>query len=238
MSLSTASAGPSATMVMASASLRSPSETFSWLRSYGYLTSYWSLRSAWAEWSEPSAEDAFSPNRAFDPAGVTSVRSSSTASLPASAPAGSRATPNFWSSCAVDTNSWPPAWMPDVTRSMTRARLPRRLAMVAIRSGSPGSSTTILLKPCSMASSISASDLLLPCSTSRRPGTPAASAMRISPMEQVSMSMPDSVTIRQISLLSSALPAKLTWVTVLLNALAAECTNFVARSRTSSVSMT
>ena len=52
------------------------------------------------------------------------------------------------------------------------------------------------------------------------------------------MSMPDSVTIRQISLLSSALPAKLTWVTVLLNALAAECTNFVARARTSSVSMT
>ena len=62
--------------------------------------------------------------------------------------------------------------------------------------------------------------------------------MRISPMEQVSMSMPDSVTIRQISLLSSALPAKLTWVTVLLNAVAAEWTNFVARARTSSVSMT
>ena len=231
MSLSTASAGPSATMVMASASLRSPSETFSWLRSYGYLTSYCSSRCAWTS-------EACSPSRAFEPAGVTSVRSSSTPSLPASAPAGSRATPNFWSSWAVDTNSWPPAWMPEVTRSMTRARLPSRLAIAAMRAGSSGSSITILLKPCSMASSISASDLLLPCSTRRRPGTPAASAMRISPMVQVSMSMPDSVTMRQISLLSSALPAKLTWVTVLLNALAAECTNFVARARTSSVSMT
>ena len=40
-----------ATMVMASASLRSPSETFSWLRSYGYLMSYWSLRSAWPAWA-------------------------------------------------------------------------------------------------------------------------------------------------------------------------------------------
>ncbi len=54
--------------------------------------------------------------------------------------------------------------------------------------------------------------------------------MRISPMVQVSMSMPASVTMRQISLLSNALPAKLTWVTVLLNASAAACTNFVARA--------
>jgi len=128
--------------------------------------------------------------------------------------------------------------MPDVTRNITRARLPRRLAISAMRAGSFGSSTTILAKPSVMASSISASDLLLPCSTSRRPGTPAASAMRISPMVQVSISMPDSVTIRQISLESKAFPAKLTWVTVLLNAFAADLTNLAARARTSSVSMT
>ncbi len=76
--------------------------------------------------------------------------------------------------------------MPVVTRSMTRARLPKRRAIVAMRAGSSGSSITIFAKPSVIASSISASDLLLPCSTRRRPGTPAASAMRISPIVHVS----------------------------------------------------
>ena len=159
------------------------------------------------------------------------------ASTDASAPAGSSGTPNFWSSCAVEMNSWPPAWMPAVTRSMTRARLPSRRAMAAMRAGSSGESTTILAKPCSMASAISSSDLLLPCSTRRRPGAPAASAMRISPIEQVSTSMPASVTIRTTSLDRNALPAKLTCVVVLWNASAAARTNRRARAATSSVSM-
>ena len=58
--------------------------------------------------------------------------------------------------------------------------------MAATRSSSSGSSITILAKPCSMASAISSSDLLLPCSTRRRPGTPAARAIFISPIVQVS----------------------------------------------------
>ena len=109
--------------------------------------------------------------------------------------------------------------------------------MAAMRDGSSGSSTTIFAKPCSMASSISASDLLLPCSTRRRPGTPAASAMRISPIEHVSTSMPASVTNRTTSLERNALPAKLTCVVELVKASAAARTKYLARAETSSVSI-
>ena len=136
--------------------------------------------------SLPSSCARVSATIAFAAAGETSSSELMPSTIVVSAPAGSSAMPNFWSSCAVEMNSCPPAWMPVVTRSMTRARLPRRRAIVAMRAGSSGSSITIFAKPSVIASSISASDLLLPCSTRRRPGTPAASAMRISPIVQVS----------------------------------------------------
>ena len=125
----------------------------------------------------------------------------------ASAPGASMGTPNFWSSCDVEMYSCPPAWTPTVTLSMTRARLPRPWAMSAIRSGSSAASMTIFPYPSSMARDISRSDLLLPCSTRRRPGAPAALAISISPRVQVSMLRPLSNMIRTTSLLRKALPA-------------------------------
>ena len=85
--------------------------------------------------------------------------------------------------------------MPGVTRTRTLGNGPpgpRRPDNRASRSISSKESTTILPTPAPNAASSSASDLLLPCRTSRSAGTPAASATASSPPVDTSMQQPSS----------------------------------------------
>ena len=61
--------------------------------------------------------------------------------------------------------------------------------------------------PAATAASISAIDLLLPCSSRRSPGTPARSATASSPPDATSMPRPSSVTQRAIVVVRNALAA-------------------------------
>ena len=112
------------------------------------------------------------PERAFDPAGVTSVRSFEHAEFGGIGAGGEQRPRRTSGPRARWTRT---RGRRRGCRTVTRSMHAGALAELAWRSrrcaaGSSGSSITILLKPCSMASSISASDLLLPCSTRRRPG--------------------------------------------------------------------
>ena len=89
--------------------------------------------------------------------------------------------PNFWSSCAVAMNSWVCASTPTVTRTSTGCTTPARAAASAMRTTSSKESMTMRPTPAATAASISAIDLLLPCSRRRSPGTPARSATASSP---------------------------------------------------------
>ena len=89
--------------------------------------------------------------------------------------------PNFESSWPVRTNSWVCASTPGVARISTLGRTPSSACRVARRSSSSKLSTTMRPTPAARAARSSSSDLLLPCSTSRSAGTPAASATWSSP---------------------------------------------------------
>ncbi len=117
--------------------------------------------------------------------------------------------PNFWSSCAVEMYSWPPACTPVVTRTITGALRPspRDRTASATRSTSPRESITIRPTPASSARAISASDLLLPCRPMSAPGTPARSATASSPPVEVSIRRPSSCAHRATAVHRNALPA-------------------------------
>jgi len=112
---------------------------------------------------------------------------------------------------AVEMNSWPPAWMPVVTRTMTGTRVllsrPASRASSATRSISAKESTTTRPTPASIAREISASDLLLPCRPISAPGTPARRATASSPPVQVSTRRPSSRAQRATATDKKDLPA-------------------------------
>ena len=96
---------------------------------------------------------------------------------------------------------------PGVSRSITGALTRSSVAMRITRSSSSSESITMRPTPMCSARVISAADLLLPCSESLAPGTPAAAATASSPPEQVSRRSPCSITVRATEVHKNALPA-------------------------------
>lgn len=115
--------------------------------------------------------------------------------------------PNFWSSCAVEMNSWVCASTPTVTRTSTSATTPRSPAITSSRSISIIESRTTCPIPASTAARSSSTLLLLPCNAIRSGGKPARSAMASSPPLQTSRDSPSSSTQRAISVLRNAFDA-------------------------------
>jgi hypothetical protein len=103
--------------------------------------------------------------------------------------------------------SWVCASTPTVTRSSTGARVPCRAAASATRPISASESITIRPIPAATARSISASDLLLPCSVMCPGGIPARSPTASSPPEQVSRRTPSACSHRATAVHRNAFPA-------------------------------
>ena len=115
--------------------------------------------------------------------------------------------PNFWSSWAVEMNSWVCASTPTVTRTSTSWTTPASRAMASSRSISIIESSTTWAMPALTAAVSSATDLLLPCNAIRSGGKSACSATASSPPVQTSSDRPSSSIQRAISLDRNALAA-------------------------------
>ncbi len=115
--------------------------------------------------------------------------------------------PNFESSWPVLTNSWVCASTPGVTRIRTRGARSPFATSSSMRSISSKLSTTIRPTPTNIARRSSSSLLLLPWSTTRFAGMPAARAMCISPPVATSSHIPSSWAMRAIAVQRKALVA-------------------------------
>ena len=118
----------------------------------------------------------------------------------ASASASSGATPNFEPAWPVRIDSCVSASIPGVTRTSIRPTPASRA-----RSSSSTESRTTYAARASAAAASSSSDLLLPCTTSRSPSTPARWAKRSSPSVETSAPRPSSASSRRIATFGNAL---------------------------------
>src|SRR6185312_10167644 len=112
----------------------------------------------------------------------------------AAASAGAR--PNLDAAWPVAILRWVSASMAGFTRTSTGWTRPAAAARRSIWSSSPSWSATRSPARAASAAAMSASDLLFPCTISRSPGVPAATAKASSPSEATSMPRPSSSSTR------------------------------------------
>ena len=143
---------------------------------------------------------AWRPTRST--AGEAAARCTACSARPLASP-----NPNLESSCPVRTNSWVWASTPGVMRRRAFGTGRPSATRASSRSSSSKESTTTRPMPSDRARRSSSVLLLLPCSTRRSAGTPAARATWYSPPVDTSRLQPSSAASRAMAVQRKALVA-------------------------------